>query len=340
MGRWLSIQDLEDDKEKMRETKLYVVLPCYNEEEILRETAKTLQNKMKQLLSEGRISADSRIVFVNDGSKDGTWRLIKEFHQADEMFQGIRLAGNKGHQNALLAGLMEVKLLCDVTISMDADMQDDIDAMDEMLDHYDHGCEIVYGVRSSRDTDRFFKRATAEAFYKVLQMLGADIIYNHADYRLMSRKALCALAEYREVNLFLRGMVPMIGYKTAQVSYVRKKRTAGESKYPLRKMMALALEGLTSLSTRPLRLITLLGFFIFAFSIGIGAYSLVRYFAGNTVPGWTSIVLSIWAVGGLVLLSLGIVGEYVGKIYMETKGRPRYLIQEFLGDEGEDIDVR
>lgn len=320
----------------MQDTKLYVVLPCYNEEEILRETAETLQVKMNQLLSEGRISSDSRIVFVNDGSRDRTWKIIRELHQENEIFQGIRLAGNKGHQNALLAGLMTVKDLCDVTISMDADMQDDIEAMDGMLDYYESGCEIVYGVRSSRTTDSFFKRATAEGFYKILQLLGADIVYNHADYRLMSRKALCALEEYREVNLFLRGMVPMIGFKTAQVSYERKKRTAGESKYPARKMMALALEGLTSLSTKPLRFITLLGFFIFAFSIGMGAYSLARHFTGNTVPGWTSIVLSIWAVGGLLLLSIGIVGEYVGKIYLETKGRPRYLIQDFLQDRASD----
>lgn len=317
----------------MRENKLYVVLPCYNEEAVLLETAEALKTKMEKLVSEGRIACDSRIVFVNDGSKDGTWRIIRELHHANELFLGIRLAGNKGHQNALLAGLMTVKDLCDVTISMDADMQDDIEAMEEMLDHYEKGCEIVYGVRGSRDTDSFFKKATAEGFYKILQMLGADIIFNHADYRLMSSKALCALAEYREVNLFLRGMVPMIGYKTAQVNYERKKRTAGESKYPIGKMAALALEGLTSLSTKPLRLITLLGFFIFAFSIGIGAYSLVRYFAGSTVPGWTSIVLSIWAVGGLLLLSIGVVGEYVGKIYLETKGRPRYLVQDFLRDE-------
>lgn len=220
-----------------------------------------------------------------------------------------------------------------MTISLDADLQDDVDAMDEMLKYYDEGCEIVYGVRSSRETDTFFKRFTAESFYKGLRMLGADVVYNHADYRLMSQRALDALAEYREVNLFLRGMIPMIGYQSAQVSYERKERTAGESKYPLKKMIALAFEGLTSLSTKPLRLISLLGFFIFAFSVLIGIYSLVRHFTGNTVIGWTSIVLSIWAVGGLLLLSIGIVGEYVGKIYMETKERPRYLVQEFLKDE-------
>lgn len=317
----------------MRKNKLYVVVPCYNEEPVLRATAEILKNKMARLAEAGQIAPGSRVVFVDDGSKDGTWNIIQELYEAERLFLGIRLSCNKGHQNALLAGLMTVKDLCDMTISLDADLQDDVDAMDEMLKYYDEGCEIVYGVRSSRETDTFFKRFTAESFYKGLRMLGADVVYNHADYRLMSQRALDALAEYREVNLFLRGMIPMIGYQSAQVSYERKERTAGESKYPLKKMIALAFEGLTSLSTKPLRLISLLGFFIFAFSVLIGIYSLVRHFTGNTVIGWTSIVLSIWAVGGLLLLSIGIVGEYVGKIYMETKERPRYLVQEFLKDE-------
>lgn len=317
----------------MRKNKLYVVVPCYNEEPVLRATAEILKNKMARLAEDGQIAPDSRVVFVDDGSKDGTWNIIQELYEAERLFLGIRLSCNKGHQNALLAGLMTVKDLCDMTISLDADLQDDVDAMDEMLKNYREGCEIVYGVRSSRETDTFFKRFTAENFYKGLRMLGADVVYNHADYRLMSQRALDALAEYREVNLFLRGMIPMIGYQSAQVSYERKERTAGESKYPLKKMIALAFEGLTSLSTKPLRLISLLGFFIFAFSVLIGVYSLVRHFTGNTVIGWTSIVLSIWAVGGLLLLSIGIVGEYVGKIYMETKERPRYLVQEFLKDE-------
>lgn len=317
----------------MRNNKLYVIVPCYNEEAVLSATAAALKTKMEKLVSEGKIHRDSRVVFVNDGSKDRTWEIIKNLHETDPLFLGICLAGNKGHQNALLAGLMTAKDICDMTISMDADMQDDIEAMDEMLERYEEGCEIVYGVRCSRGTDTIFKRMSAEGFYKVLKVLGADIVYNHADYRLMSRRALEGLSEFTEVNLFLRGLVPMIGYQTAQVQYERKKRAAGESKYPLKKMVSFAFEGITSLSTKPLRMITLLGFFIFAFSILIGFYSLIRHFTGNTVVGWTSIVLSIWCVGGLLLLSIGMVGEYVGKIYLEAKGRPRYLIQEFLKDE-------
>lgn len=317
----------------MRNNKLYLVLPCYNEEPVLRETASILKQKIEGLIAGGQISPESRIVFVNDGSIDATWQIIQELHREDVLFSGVCLAGNKGHQNALLAGLMTVKALCDITISMDADLQDDVEAIDGMLAEYQNGCEIVYGVRSSRETDTFFKRFTAEGFYKFLRTMGANIVYNHADYRLMSRKALEALSEYPEENLFLRGMIPMIGYKTAEVYYERQKRRAGESKYPLKKMMSFAFEGLTSLTTRPLRMITVLGFTIFAVSILVGMYSLFRFFTGNTVVGWTSIVLSIWAVGGLLLLSVGIVGEYVGKIYLETKQRPRYLVQEFLNDE-------
>lgn len=317
----------------MRENKLYIVLPCYNEEPVLRDTAAVLKQKLEKLIAEGKAASDSRIVFVNDGSRDATWKIIKELHQNDPLFLGVCLAANKGHQNALLAGLMTVKDFCDVTISMDADLQDDVEAIDEMLLNYQNGCEIVYGVRSCRETDTFFKRFTAEGFYKFLKVMGANIVYNHADYRLMSKTALSALEEYHEENLFLRGMIPMIGYKTANVGYERKRRMAGESKYPIKKMLSFAFEGLTSLTIKPLRTITLLGFLIFAVSILVGIYSLIRHFTGNTVVGWTSIVLSIWAVGGLLLLSIGIVGEYVGKIYMETKGRPRYLIQDFLQDE-------
>lgn len=317
----------------MRNNKLYLVLPCYNEEPVLRETASILKQKIEGLIAGGQISPESRIVFINDGSIDATWQIIQELHREDVLFSGVCLAGNKGHQNALLAGLMTVKALCDITISMDADLQDDVEAIDGMLAEYQNGCEIVYGVRSSRETDTFFKRFTAEGFYKFLRTMGANIVYNHADYRLMSRKALEALSEYPEENLFLRGMIPMIGYKTAEVYYERQKRRAGESKYPLKKMMSFAFEGLTSLTTRPLRMITVLGFIIFAVSILVGMYSLFRFFTGNTVVGWTSIVLSIWAVGGLLLLSVGIVGEYVGKIYLEAKQRPRYLVQEFLNDE-------
>lgn len=317
----------------MRGNKLYIVIPCYNEEPMLHITAEVLKKKLEQMEEDGIISSDSRAVFINDGSKDGTWNVIKELYEREKWFLGINLSRNRGHQNALLAGLMTVKDCCDLTISMDADLQDDIDAMDEMMKNYEEGCEVVYGVRSSRESDTVFKRCTAEGFYKFLELLGANIVYNHADYRLLSRVALNGLAEFGEVNLFLRGIIPMIGYKSAQVFYERKKRAAGESKYPLKKMLTFAFEGLTSLSIKPLRLITAIGCFIFTLSIVVGIYSLFRHFTGNTVMGWTSIVLSIWAVGGLLLLSIGIVGEYVGKIYLETKGRPRFLIQEFLNDE-------
>lgn len=314
----------------MRSSILYLVIPCYNEEEVLPETAKQLKNKLEDLLQKGKISPQSRILFVNDGSKDHTWEIISALHRQNVIFSGLNLSKNRGHQNALLAGLMTVMDICDVTISLDADLQDDIDAIDEMLAQYQEGCEIVYGVRSKRDTDTFFKRFTAQTFYKFMKLLGVNTVYNHADYRLMSRKALKALSEFGEVNLFLRGIVPMVGYQTGTVSYERRERFAGESKYPLKKMLAFALEGITSLSIKPIRLITVLGLLISVVSILIGIYSLAQYFLGNTVTGWTSIVLSIWCVGGLILFSLGIVGEYIGKIYLETKHRPRFLIQEFL----------
>ncbi len=314
----------------MRSSILYLVIPCYNEEEVLPETAKQLKNKLEDLLQKGKISPQSRILFVNDGSKDHTWEIISALHRQNVIFSGLNLSKNRGHQNALLAGLMTVMDICDVTISLDADLQDDIDAIDEMLAQYQEGCEIVYGVRSKRGTDTFFKRFTAQTFYKFMKLLGVNTVYNHADYRLMSRKALKALSEFGEVNLFLRGIVPMVGYQTGTVSYERRERFAGDSKYPLKKMLAFALEGITSLSIKPIRLITVLGLLISVVSILIGIYSLAQYFLGNTVTGWTSIVLSIWCVGGLILFSLGIVGEYIGKIYLETKHRPRFLIQEFL----------
>ncbi len=314
----------------MRSSILYLVIPCYNEEEVLPETAKQLKNKLEDLLQKGKISPQSRILFVNDGSKDHTWEIISALHRQNVIFSGLNLSKNRGHQNALLAGLMTVMDICDMTISLDADLQDDIDAIDEMLAQYQEGCEIVYGVRSKRDTDTFFKRFTAQTFYKFMKLLGVNTVYNHADYRLMSRKALKALSEFGEVNLFLRGIVPMVGYQTGTVSYERRERFAGDSKYPLKKMLAFALEGITSLSIKPIRLITVLGLLISVVSILIGIYSLAQYFLGNTVTGWTSIVLSIWCVGGLILFSLGIVGEYIGKIYLETKHRPRFLIQEFL----------
>ena len=312
---------------------LYTVIPCYNEEAVLPETARRLLEKYKALISSGEISEKSRIAFVNDGSKDRTWEMICAFHKAEPLFTGIDLSKNRGHQNALLAGLLTVKNDADVTISMDADLQDDINAIDEMLKKYKAGCDIVYGVRSSRKKDSFFKRFTAEAFYRLMDKLGAKTVFNHADYRLMSRRALEGLAEFKEVNLFLRGIVPMIGYPSDTVLYERSERFAGESKYPLKKMVAFALEGITSLSTKPIRLITLLGFLIFLASIVMLIVFVVQFFLGLTVPGWPSLIVSIWAIGGLTMLSIGIVGEYVGKIYLETKARPRFIVSQYLEKE-------
>jgi len=311
---------------------LYLVVPCYNEEEVLPETAKRLGEKLAQHIEFGKISPESRIVFVNDGSADRTWEIICGLHSKNKLFAGINLSKNRGHQNALLAGLMTVRERADITISLDADLQDDIDAIDGMLDKYYSGCDIVYGVRSSRKTDTGFKRFTAQAFYKFMTFMGADVIFDHADYRLMSKRALDGLAEFSEVNLFLRGIVPMVGYTSGIVTYERHERFAGTSKYPLKKMLAFAFEGITSLSTRPIRLITTLGISIFAISIIMLIYSVVRYFMGATVVGWVSMVTSIWAIGGLQLLAIGIIGEYIGKIYLETKKRPRFIIEKFLID--------
>ena len=313
--------------------KLYLVIPCYNEEEVLPETSKQLRAKMETLMAAGKISKESRIVFVNDGSKDRTWEIIESLHKENPLFQGIKLSRNKGHQNALLAGLMTVKEHCDMAISLDADLQDDIDAIDGMLEKYAEGCDIVYGVRNARDTDTAFKRKTAEGYYKVMGLLGADIVYNHADYRLMSKRALDGLEQFKEVNLFLRGVVPMIGYKSDKVYYARKERFAGESKYPLKKMLAFAWEGLTSLSVKPIRMIMTLGSVIFLVSIAMLIYSLVRHAMGATLVGWTSTVVSIWAIGGLQLLAIGIIGEYIGKVYLETKQRPKFIVEEYLKDE-------
>ena len=315
------------------ENKLYLVIPCYNEEEVLPETSKRRKEKVTSLITKGKIDEGSRIVFVNDGSKDRTWELISELHKQDPMFSGINLSRNRGHQNALLAGLMTVKDHADMVISMDADLQDDIDAVDEMVEKYLNGVDIVYGVRSSRAKDTFFKKATAEGFYKLMNSMGANTVFNHADYRLMSRRALEGLAQFGEVNLFLRGIVPMIGYTTDVVYYERGERFAGESKYPLGKMLSFAVEGITSLSTKPIRLITGLGFFIFLISIIILIYSLVRHFMGETIVGWTTLMVSVWGIGGLILLSLGVVGEYIGKIYLETKARPRFIVEEFLHED-------
>lgn len=312
---------------------LYLVIPCYNEEEVLPETSSQLKKKIVSLVAKGKISDKSRIVFVNDGSKDKTWEIITALHEEDKIFQGIKLSRNKGHQNALLCGLMTVKDHCDMAISLDADLQDDINAIDEMVEKYYQGCDVVYGVRSARDTDTFFKKFTAEGFYKVMKMMGGDIVFNHADYRLMSRRALNGLQEFKEVNLFLRGVVPMIGYKSDSVYYERKERFAGESKYPLKKMLAFAWEGITSLSTKPIKMISILGGFIFIISIIMLIYSLIRHAMGATETGWTSTIVSIWAIGGLQLLAIGIIGEYIGKVYLETKERPKFIVEKYLSDE-------
>ncbi len=313
---------------------LYIVVPCYNEEEVLPETSRRLKEKMEALVAAGAVSGGSRILFVNDGSQDRTWEIISALHAADPVFSGVDLTRNRGHQNALLAGLMTAKDRCDMAISMDADLQDDVDAVDKMIEEYHAGCDIVYGVRSSRKKDTFFKRFTAEGFYRVMNLLGAETVFNHADYRLMSRRALEGLSQFKEANLFLRGMVPMIGYRSGTVEYERGERFAGESKYPLKKMLAFAMEGITSLSVKPLRMITGLGALIFLIAAVMLAYSVYRWAVGDTVLGWASLMCSVWAIGGLILLSLGVIGEYIGKIYLETKGRPRFLIREVLDDEG------
>ncbi len=317
----------------MNMNRLFCVIPCYNEQEVLNETAKRLKEKIKSLILMGKISDDSRILFVNDGSKDDTFNIIKKLHEEDKLFQGINLSKNMGHQNALMAGLMTAKDLCDMAISLDADLQDDINAIDAMVDKFNEGADIVYGVRSRRDTDTFFKKYTAESYYKIMAKLGADTVYNHADYRLMSRRALMALSEFGEVNLFLRGIVPMIGFNTDVVYYERAERFAGESKYPLKKMISFAIEGITSLSTKPIKMITTLGMSILFITALVVIYSLVRFFTGHTIPGWTTIVMSVWAIGGLTVFSIGIIGEYIGKIYLETKNRPRFIIESYVGDE-------
>lgn len=311
-------------------TKLYIVLPCYNEEAVLLDTTEQLTNKMESLLKEGRITDASRIVYVDDGSQDTTWDIIKGLHASNPWVLGIKLNRNRGHQNALLCGLMTIKDQADAVISMDADLQDDIDAIDLMLEKYEAGCDVVYGVRKARKTDTFFKRFTAEGYYHILNKMGAKVIFNHADFRLMSARALEALSEFKEVNLFLRGLVPMVGYRSATVLYDRKARTAGESKYPLKKMLHLAWEGITSLSIRPIRLVALSGVIALAIAFILIIYSIIRLIVGATVAGWTSLMVSIWLVGGLQLLAIGIVGEYVGKIYLESKQRPRYKVEEFL----------
>ena len=306
---------------------LYIVIPCYNEQEVLPVTAPLFLKKLKELSAQGLCAETSRVLFVNDGSRDDTWNVINRLAESDEHFAGVCLSRNRGHQNALLAGLMTARQLADVTISIDCDGQDDINAMDEMLRAYNEGCDVVYGVRSRRDTDTFFKRFTAEGFYKLMKSLGVDSVYNHADYRLMSRAALDGLAQYREVNLFLRGMVPLVGFKSTSVYYERAERIAGESHYPLKKMLAFALDGITSLSVKPIRLITVLGLLISLAGFLAVIWAIVQAVLGNVVPGWASTVCIVCFLGGIQLLCLGVIGEYVGKIYSEVKRRPRFIIR-------------
>jgi len=309
---------------------LYLVIPCYNEEEVLHETAKRLLEKMNSMFERELISKESKIMFVNDGSKDRTWEIIEELHASNPIYSGVKLSRNKGHQNALLGGLMTAKEKADITISLDADLQDDVDVIDRMVEKYYEGNDVVYGVRSARKTDTFFKKFTAQSFYKIMKAMGVDIVYNHADYRLMSKRALEGLEQFKEVNLFLRGIVPLIGYQSDIVTYERHERFAGESKYPLKKMLAFATDGITSFSIKPIRLITTCGFLIFVVSILMLLYFLVVHFTGQTVHGWTSTIVSIWAIGGLQILAIGVVGEYVGKIYLEAKARPRFIVEKIL----------
>ncbi len=306
---------------------LYIVVPCYNEEEVLFETSKRLKEKMLSLQDRNLVTAESRIMFVDDGSCDKTWEIISDLVKSDEFFAGVKLSKNRGHQNALLAGLMTAKQYADCVISMDADLQDDIDAVDEFIEKFNQGNDVVYGVRSSRNTDTAFKRVTAQGFYKFMKMLGVDIVYNHADYRLMSKRALDALEQYKEVNLFLRGIVPLVGFKWDTVEYERHERFAGKSKYPLKKMLSFAFDGITSFSIRPIRIITSLGFLIFIASLISIIVLLILKLVGSTVQGWTTLMASIWMIGGIQLLSLGVIGEYIGKIYKEVKQRPRYVIE-------------
>ena len=306
---------------------LNLVIPCYNEEEALPLTKKELDKKMSSLIEEGLISENSKVVLVNDGSKDKTWEIITKIHKENHMYVGINLTRNRGHQNALLAGLMYAKNHADICISMDADLQDDINVMDDMIKKYNAGADVVYGVRSSRKKDTFFKKFTAEAFYKLMNIMGVEVVFNHADCRLMSKRALEGLSEFKEVNLFLRGIVPQIGYKTDIAYYERNERVAGDSKYPLKKMLAFAIDGITSFSIKPLRMITSIGFIILILSFVVLIYSVIMKLIGNTVSGWTFIVCSIWLIGGIQTLCLGVIGEYIGKIYKETKARPRYIIE-------------
>ena len=313
--------------------RLMIVVPCFNEQEVLYDTAKQLTEVIENLIRKGKITQNSGILFVNDGSRDKTWELITEANKTNKYVYGLNLAANVGHQNALLAGLNTVKDICDIAISIDADLQDDINVIEQMVDKYYEGAEIVYGVRNDRKSDSFFKRFTAQAFYKFMSLMGVDTVYNHADFRLMSKPALNELSAYGERNLFLRGIVPKIGYKTDSVYYARKPRTAGESKYSLKKMLSFALDGITSFSIKPIKLVAALGAVIILCTVVAFIYTLISYFSGDTAAGWSSLMISIWFLGGVQLFSIGIVGQYVGKTYIETKQRPRYNIKEFLDNE-------
>ena len=311
-----------------KKPKLYIVIPCYNEQEVLPITAPMFREELRALTAAGKIAEDSRILFVNDGSRDDTWRIIRDLSAEDPCFQGLCLSRNRGHQNALLCGLMEARERCDITISIDCDGQDDIRAMDQMVDEYLDGAEIVYGVRSSRQTDTFFKRFTAQSFYKLLNAMGADTVYNHADYRLVSARVLKEFANFREVNIFLRGMFPLVGFKSTSVYYERNERLAGKSHYPLKKMLALAFDGITSLSVKPIRIITGLGVVISCVSFLLILYALIAWITGRAVAGWASTLIAVALLGGIQLISLGVIGEYVGKIFLETKQRPRYIVSD------------
>lgn len=317
---------------------LYIVIPCYNEEKVLPVTHALFAGKLSALIQNGEISEKSRVLFVDDGSKDNTWAVISDLRAKNPQFEGLKLSRNQGHQNALLAGLMTAKNYADITVSIDCDGQDDVDAMDKMLEEYKDGAEIVYGVRAARDTDTVFKRTTAKWYYKILNLLGAEVVYNHADYRLMSRRALEALSQFHEVNLFLRGLIPLVGFKSSSVYYDRKERLAGESHYPLSKMLSLGFNGITSLSVRPLKLITSLGFLMSLVSLIAVIVTVIIKLFGYTVQGWTSLLCVVFLLGGIQIFCLGVIGEYIGKMYAETKARPRYIIEKNTLENTEDAD--
>lgn len=310
--------------------RLAIVVPCYNEEEMLSISSEALRGVLDDLIAKGKIRTDSYVLFVDDGSKDRTWSLIEDEHEKYSQIKGLKLSCNEGHQYALSAGLLTAKDLCDMSVSIDADLQDDTSVIEEMVDKFYEGCEIVYGVRSDRSTDSFFKRTSAQMFYKLMNAMGVKTVYNHADFRLMSQRALEEFSKYHEKNLFLRGMVPLIGFQSGQVFYERKERVAGESKYPLKKMLSLAFNGISSFSVKPISLITWLGACIIICSVIAAIYALISYFTGHVVQGWTSLILSIWFIGGVQLLSIGLIGQYIGKIYIEVKDRPRYHIEKIL----------